>query len=287
MLFYKFTVFLHFSPAIFVLAQIWHLQDVITIDFFLSLCYNFDSKLRRFGAEGGSCMSRDFFSREIALIGEESFKKLHSSRVILFGIGGVGGYILEALVRAGVGYITVVDNDVVSESNINRQILATSENIGEKKTAAAVRRAKQINPDINIDAIDLFYLPETADKIDLSGYNYIIDAIDTVSAKIELAARAGALGIPFISCMGTANKVDTSGFRVCDIYKTSGCPLARVMRTECRKRNIPSFPVVFSDSPSLPCSLEENGRRIPASISFVPPIAAFVTVGEVVRELTK
>ena len=139
-------------------------------------------------------MSREFFSREITLIGEEAFEKLSRSRVILFGVGGVGGYILEALVRAGVGSVTVVDNDVVSASNINRQILATSENIGEKKTVAAVRRAKQINPDVNIDAIDLFYLPEVADRIDLSGYNYIIDAIDTVSAKIELAKRAKAQG---------------------------------------------------------------------------------------------
>ena len=232
-------------------------------------------------------MSREFFSREITLIGEEAFEKLSRSRVILFGVGGVGGYILEALVRAGVGSVTVVDNDVVSASNINRQILATSENIGEKKTVAAVRRAKQINPDVNIDAIDLFYLPEVADRIDLSGYNYIIDAIDTVSAKIELAKRASECGVPFISCMGTANRVETGGFRVCDIYKTEGCPLARVMRTECRKRKIPGFPVVFSDSPSIPCSAEENGKRIPASISFVPPIAAFVAAGEVVRELIK
>ena len=233
-------------------------------------------------------MSNESFSREIPLIGEEAFLRLSNARIILFGVGGVGGYILEALVRAGVGTITVVDNDTVSTSNINRQILATSKTVGMKKTDAAIERAKSINPDITINAIEQFYLPENADNIDLSKYDYVIDAIDTLSAKIELAKRAEADNIPFISCMGTANKLDAVGFFVTDIYKTEGCPLARAMRSASRKLGLNGFKVVYSPQKSENVVIaSENGRHVPASISFVPPIAGFIAAGEVIKDLIK
>lgn len=233
-------------------------------------------------------MNNRSFSREIGLIGEEAFLRLTKARVILFGVGGVGGYILEALVRAGIGSITVVDNDTVSESNINRQLLATTHTVGMKKTEAAIERARSINPDIRINAIEQFYLPENADHIDLSEYDYVIDAIDTLSAKLELAKRAEAGEIPFISCMGTANKLDATGFCVTDIYKTEGCPLARAMRSSARKLGLKPFKVVYSPGRSESVVVaEENGRHVPASISFVPPIAGFIAAGEVIKDLIK
>lgn len=233
-------------------------------------------------------MENEKFSREIPLIGEDAFLRLRSARVILFGVGGVGGYILEALVRAGIGSITVVDNDTVSTSNVNRQILATESTIGMKKTDAAIKRAKDIDPDIKINAIEQFYLPENADSIELSGYDYVIDAIDTLTAKLELAKRAEANGIPFISCMGTANKLDAEGFCVTDIYKTEGCPLARAMRTSARKLGLKPFKVVYSKKSSEAVVVAtENGRHVPASISFVPPVAGFIAAGEVIKDITK
>ncbi len=233
-------------------------------------------------------MQRKYFEREISLIGEEAFKKLERSSVIIFGLGGVGGYILEALVRAGIGRLSLVDADVFSESNINRQILATSETVGMKKTEVARIRALSINPAVQIETYDLFYLPENADKIDLSGYDYIVDAIDTLSAKTELAKRASSLGIPFISCMGTANKLSPSDFTVSDIYKTEGCPLARAMRSAARKAGICGFKAVYSPQKSEKTVVDtENGRHTPASISYVPPIAAFIAAGEVIGDLIK
>ncbi len=233
-------------------------------------------------------MNNEFFCREIPLIGEEAFLRLHNARIILFGVGGVGGYILEALVRAGIESITVVDNDTVSMSNVNRQILATVNTIGMKKTDAAIERAKSINPDVRIKAIEQFYLPDNADNIDLSGYDYVIDAVDTLSAKLELAKRAEATGIPFISCMGTANKLDATGFCVTDIYKTEGCPLARAMRTSARKLGLKPFKVVYSPQRSEAVVIAaENGRHVPASISFVPPVAGFIAAGEVIKDIAK
>lgn len=228
------------------------------------------------------------FSREITLIGEESFARLQNASVALFGVGGVGGYALEALVRAGIGRITVIDGDTVGESNINRQILATSETVGMKKSEAARLRALSINPNIKITAVDMFYLPENASELDLSGYDYIIDAIDTVSAKLEIAKRAEELAIPFISCMGTANRISLDGFKVCMLSQTSGCPLARVMRRECKKRGIKDFKVVFSSSESAETyATDESGRRVPASISYVPPIGGLLAAEEVIRHIAK
>lgn len=231
------------------------------------------------------------FIRTAALLGEESIQKLKNSRVAIFGVGGVGSYVLEALVRSGVGSIDVFDNDTVAESNINRQIIATSENIGVAKTDAAVLRAKQINPDINIKGFNLFYLPETADSVDLSQYNYVVDAVDTVAAKLELAVRCEKLGIPLISIMGTGNKLDPTALRVDDIYKTEGCPLARVMRTELRKRNIKKLKVVWSaETPIKPNELAEtkaDGRVSPGSTAFVPATAGLIAASEVVRDIVK
>ena len=231
-------------------------------------------------------MKDSIFCRELPLIGEEGFSRLSRSHVIIFGIGGVGGYILEGLVRAGIGAITVVDNDTVSETNLNRQLLATAETLGMQKTEAAMIRAKSINPHIGFTCINTFYLPETADGIDLSEYDYIVDATDTLAAKLELAKRAEAENIPFISCMGTANKLDPTGFCVTDIYKTEGCPLARAMRSASRKLGLAPFKVVYSPQKSESAVVSfENGRHVPASISYVPPIAGFIAAGEVIRAL--
>ena len=233
-------------------------------------------------------MNNEFFCREIPLIGEEAFLRLTRSSVILFGLGGVGGYILEALVRAGIGSITVVDNDTVSRSNVNRQLLATLQTVGMKKTEAAIERERSINPDVRIKAIEQFYLPENADNIDLCEYDYVIDAIDTLSAKLELAKRAEASQTPFISCMGTANKLDATGFCVTDVYKTEGCPLARAMRSSARKLGLRPFKVVYSPARSESVVVaSENGRHVPASISFVPPIAGFIAAGEVIKDLIR
>lgn len=233
-------------------------------------------------------MNKEFFQREISLIGEEAFERLNAASVILFGVGGVGGYAFEALVRGGIGHITVVDGDCVNASNINRQIIATVDSIGKKKVDVAIERAKMISPETDVKAIDTFYLPENADEIDLSGYDYIIDAIDTVSAKIEIAKRASIDSIPLISCMGTANRISTSGFTICGIYKTSGCPLARVMRRECKKRDIANFDVVYSPNESEKVSsVGEDGRVVPASISYVPPICGLIAAEKVIRSIAK
>lgn len=231
------------------------------------------------------------FIRTAALLGEESIQKLKNSRVAIFGVGGVGSYVLEALVRSGVGSIDVFDNDTVAESNINRQIIATSENIGVAKTDAATLRAKQINPNIDIKGFNLFYLPETADSVDLSQYNYVVDAVDTVAAKLELAVRCEKQGIPLISIMGTGNKLNPTALRVDDIYKTEGCPLARVMRTELRKRNIKKLKVVWSaETPIKPNELAEtkaDGRVSPGSTAFVPATAGLIAASEVVKDIVK
>lgn len=231
------------------------------------------------------------FIRTAAILGEKSIEKLNNSHVAIFGVGGVGSYVLEALVRSGVGNIDIFDNDTVAESNINRQIIATSENIGVAKTDAATLRAKQINPNINIKGFNLFYLPETADSVDLLQYNYVIDAVDTVAAKLELAVRCEKLGIPLISIMGTGNKLDPTALRVDDIYKTEGCPLARVMRTELRKRNIKKLKVVWSaETPIKPNELAEtkaDGRVSPGSTAFVPAAAGLIAASEVVKDIVK
>ena len=234
------------------------------------------------------------FLRTEMLLGKEAVEKIKNSRVAVFGIGGVGGYALEALVRSGVGEIDIIDSDCVSASNINRQILATTETVGQKKVDVAEKRAKEINPDVKINKYPIFYLSETADLFDFKNYDYIIDAIDTVSGKMELVKRANEVGTPIICSMGTGNKLDPSAFEVADIYKTSVCPLAKVMRGLCKKAGIKHLKVVYSkELPITPFEIEgaeqkgTAGRISPASCSFVPPVAGFILAGEVIRDLSE
>ena len=228
------------------------------------------------------------FSRTERMLGEAALKKLAASHVAVFGLGGVGGAAVEALARAGVGALDLIDNDTVAKSNLHRQLIATHETLGMEKTEAAAARVRAINPACAVRGYGLFYLPETAEQIDLAQYDYIVDAVDTVTAKLTLAERAAAAGVPLISCMGTGNKLDPTQFRVDDLFKTSGDPLARVMRNECRKRGIRKLKVVWSPEPPLqPESAPENGARraVPGSVSFVPPVAGFVLAAEVVKDL--
>ena len=234
------------------------------------------------------------FLRTEMLLGTEAVKKLNKSRVAVFGIGGVGGYALEALVRAGVGEIDIIDSDEVATSNINRQILATTQTVGQKKVDIAEARAKEINPDVKINKYPIFYLPETAHLFDFSNYDYVIDAIDTVKGKMELVKRANEVGTPIICSMGTGNKLDPTAFEVADIHKTSVCPLAKVMRGLCKKEGIKHLKVVYSkEIPLTPHEIEgaeqkgTAGRVSPASCSFVPPVAGFILAGEVVKDIIK
>ena len=224
------------------------------------------------------------FIRTRRLLGDTAMDKLKNARVAVFGVGGVGGYVVEALVRSGIGAIDMFDNDTVAESNINRQIIATTETIGRLKVDAAKERALLINPDIKVNSHNCFYMPDNADNYNLAEYSYIVDAIDTVTAKIELIKRAKALDVPIISSMGTGNKLDASMLEVTDIKKTEMCPLARTMRRELKNRGITSLKVVYSkEKPIVP----DDGERTPATVAFVPAAAGLIIAGEVVKALVK
>ena len=228
--------------------------------------------------------------RSAMLLGENGIKKLTAAKVAVFGVGGVGGYVCEALARAGVGELHLFDNDVVSLSNINRQIIALHSTVGRPKVEVMRERILDINPDCKVVTHQVFYLPENADDFPLSDFDYVADAIDTVSAKIELAVRCTAAGMPLISAMGTGNKLDATRFVVTDLSKTSGCPLARVMRRELKARGIGHLKVVYStEEAKKPISLtEEEGARIPpASLPFVPPVAGLLMAGEIIRTLAE
>ncbi len=229
------------------------------------------------------------FSRTELLIGKDSLNKLSKSRVAIFGIGGVGGYVVEALVRSGLGNISIIDNDTVSESNINRQIIATTKNIGKYKVDVAKERILEINPEVNVKTYNMFFSPENANEFDFWGYDYIIDAIDTVSGKLALIEKAKENNIPVICSMGAGNKMDPTKFEVADISKTSVCPLARVIRTELKKRKITGVKVVYSkETPIKPqIQIRENSRTIPGSIAFVPSVAGLIIAGEVIKDLIK
>ena len=231
----------------------------------------------------------EILSRTENLIGKEAVEKLRGARVAIFGIGGVGGYVVEALARAGVGALDLVDNDKVSLSNINRQIIALHSTVGEWKTEVAAKRVKDINPEITVRTHNLFFLPETAAQFDFSGIDYVVDAIDTVSGKIALIESAKGQNISVISSMGTGNKLNPTVFEVADITKTSVCPLARVMRRELKKRGIEHVKVVYSkEEPFSNGEVnEETGKAIPASISFVPSVAGLIIAGEVIKDLIK
>ena len=235
---------------------------------------------------------REEFSRMGLLLGEEALSRLEKARVAVFGLGGVGGYTVEALARAGIGHLDLIDSDTVSLSNRNRQLLATRSTLGLPKTEAARQRILDINEEARITTWELFYDADTADRIDLGAYDYIVDAIDTVTAKLLLIQRAHEAGTPIISCMGTGNKLDPTAFRVTDISKTSMCPLARVMRKELGKRGIRHLKVVWSQEEAMtPHGAEEEmallgKRQIPGSVSFVPGAAGLILAGEVIRDLT-
>lgn len=229
------------------------------------------------------------FSRFELLVGKDNIQKLNQAHVIVFGVGGVGGYVVEALVRSGIGHITIVDNDVISLSNLNRQIIATQETIGQKKVDVMKKRILSIHPECDVTTLDMFYLPETADQIDLSQYDYVIDAIDTITSKIELAVRCDQK-IPLISSMGTGNKMNPALLQVSDIYKTSVCPLAKVMRRELKKRRVKHLKVVYSQElPMKPFASDEitHKRTIPGSTAFVPSSAGLLIASEVVKDLLK
>lgn len=229
------------------------------------------------------------FSRTALLLGDGAIEKLKNSRVAVFGVGGVGGYVVEALARSGVGTLDLIDKDTVSVSNINRQIIALHSTIGQLKTEVAALRAKDINPDIVVHTHNVFYLPETAQNFDFSAYDYVVDAIDTVSGKIALVEQAKECSTPIISSMGAGNKLDATAFEVADIAKTSVCPLARVMRRELKKRGIEHLKVVYSKEEPLPSPLtdEESGKAIPGSIAFVPSVVGLIIAGEVIKDLVK
>lgn len=228
------------------------------------------------------------FEREALLIGWEGVEKLRSVRVALFGVGGVGGYVAEALIRCGVGSLDFYDNDQVALSNLNRQIIALHSAVGRDKVDVMAERLRDISPDARITGHKLFYLPEEADKVDFASFDYIADAIDTVAAKLDIIERASRLGVPVISAMGAGNRLDPTRLRVGDIYETEGCPLARVMRRELRKRGVPSLKVVYSTEPAIaPLSAPEasSRRAVPGSIAFVPPAMGLIMASVIVRDL--
>ena len=233
------------------------------------------------------------FARTGMLLGEDAVERLAGARVAVFGLGGVGGYVVEALCRAGVGALDLIDKDEISLSNLNRQLLATHDTVGMPKTQAARQRIAQINPACVVREFAMFYLPETADALDFRDYDYIVDAVDTVAAKLALVQRAAECGTPIISCMGTGNKLDPTAFQVADISKTSMCPLARVMRRELGRRGIRHLKVVYSQEEAIkPTGWEEEAaalgkRQIPGSVSFVPGAAGLILAGEVIKDIIR
>ena len=232
------------------------------------------------------------FERAERLLGAAAMARLAAARVAVFGLGGVGGSAAEALARSGVGALELFDSDRVSLTNLNRQIVATHDTVGRFKVDAMAERLRAIAPQAEITPRRMFYLPENADEVDLSGYDYIVDAIDTVAAKLDIAERAHRLGVPIISAMGAGNRLDPTRLRVGDIYQTENCPLARVMRRELRRRGIPALKVVYSTEPALtprpgPDAESDESRRraIPGSVAFVPPVMGLIMASEIVKGL--
>ena len=232
---------------------------------------------------------KEEWSRTAYIYGDEAIEKLAMSKVAVFGVGGVGGYVCEALARAGIGQIDVFDKDTVSLSNINRQIIALHSTVGRSKVEVIKERILDINPECKVNAHEVFYLPENAHEYDLSEYDYIVDAVDTVNAKLEIITRANSLNIPVISAMGAGNKTDPTKFEVADIKKTEVCPLARVMRRELKKRGVDKLKVVYSkeEPKRIENAPVENGKTIPGSLSFVPSVMGLIIAGEVINELRR
>ncbi len=230
----------------------------------------------------------DRFSREELLLGRTALERLKASRVAVFGAGGVGGYAIEALARGGVGALDIFDDDRVSLTDINRQLYATEKTLGRYKADVAAERVLDINPAAKVNAQKLFFLPETADRVDFTQYDYVVDAIDTVAGKIEIVLRAQAAHVPVVSCMGAGNKTDATAFEVADLFRTSVCPLARTMRSELKKRGVTALKVVYSKEPPLspaPSGEASPKRQVPGSLSFVPSVAGLILAGEVLKDL--
>lgn len=237
---------------------------------------------------------KEQFQRTSFLIGNEGIERLQNARVAVFGVGGVGGFVVEALVRSGIGEIDLIDNDTVCLSNLNRQIIATRSTIGKYKVDVMKERILDINPEVIVHTHKCFFLPETASQFDFSKYSYVIDAIDTVTGKLQIIEQAKNAGIPVISAMGAGNKMDPTKFVVTDIYKTSVCPLAKVMRKELRKRGIESLKVVYSTEKALTPNYDSEKeiilsekRAVPGSIAFIPSVAGLILAGEVVKDLIR
>lgn len=248
----------------------------------------------------------DQFSRTQLLLGEESMNKLSDMRVAVFGIGGVGGYVCEALVRTGIGHFDLIDDDKVCLTNLNRQIIATRKTVGLYKADVMKERMLEINPNVEVNVYKCFFLPENADEFPFADYDYVIDAVDTVTAKVELVMKCKEMNVPIISSMGAGNKLDASAFKVADIYKTKMCPLAKVMRHEMKKRGVKKLKVVYSEEKptrpiedmSISCRTHcicppgaqhkcTERRDIPGSVAFVPSVAGMIIAGEVIKDLTK
>lgn len=233
------------------------------------------------------------FSRTELLLGSDGMNKLKNAKVAVFGLGGVGGYVVEALARSGVGALELIDHDTISITNINRQLLATHSTVGQSKAQAAKNRVLDIDPGIDVTVRECFFGPDTADTFDFSQYSYVVDAIDTVTGKLALVQAAKAANVPILCSMGTGNKLDPTRFQIADITKTSVCPLARIMRKECAKRGIKHLKVLFSTedplSPGLPDTeeLPEGRRALPGSVAFVPSVAGLIIAGEVIKDLVK
>jgi len=232
-------------------------------------------------------MEENQFERTALLLGMVSVERLARKRVAVFGVGGVGGFVCEGLVRAGIGAIDIVDKDTVALSNINRQLIALHSTVGKNKVDVLEERLKDINKDLIIKKYKCFFLPETSDTFDFREYDYVVDAIDTVTGKIELILKAKEAGVPIISAMGAGNKLDPTAFQVSDIYKTSVCPLARVMRRELKRRGVEKLKVVYSKEEPIKPQFEEGEEVVPGSVSFVPPALGLIIAGEIVKDLIR
>jgi len=238
-----------------------------------------------FWPEGKKQPMESAFSREELLLGPEALERLRGRRVAVFGLGGVGGHAAEAMVRCGVGALSLIDGDEYALSNLNRQLFATGETIGMPKVQAAAERLRQINPQVELETYHLAYTSETAGQLDFTRYDYILDAIDMVTGKLAIIERAYRENIPVVSAMGAGNKLDPTAFRVADIYETSVCPLARVMRRELKKRGVDHLKVVYSQEPPISVPVRDGEKPIPGSVAFVPPVVGLIMAGEAVKDL--
>ena len=231
-------------------------------------------------------MQENQFSRTKLLLGKDAVETLAKKRVAVFGVGGVGGFVCEGLVRAGIGELDIIDKDTVALSNINRQLIALHSTVGVNKVDVLEKRLKDISPELILRKHKCFFLPETSDSFDFREYDYVVDAIDTVTGKIELVLKAKEAEVPIISAMGAGNKLDSTAFQVADIYKTSVCPLARVMRRELKKRGVDRLKVVYSKEEPVKPVFREGEKVVPGSISFVPSVMGLIIAGEIIKDLT-